>query len=319
MRVLSRGNEPARITRPRRPAARTDREWRKQSTIRESPTLLWLSAPAVVVYACFLLGPALFGVVMTTYRWNTGSSASFVGLSNWRAFFLDPAAHRALFVSAEIIGLRFILDLPLSLALGIYIAGRQRYRAVLAALYVIPLLFSGVGVGVMWVKFFAPEFGALQNIFAQDWLAQPFTALLIDTAVLSWQTIPFYMLIVQAARRSIPESLYEASALDGAGPAMQCWRITLPQLRNTIGAIAILCVASSMTAFASYYVMTSGGPAGATTNLALGMYYTAFDNGQLGYAAVFGITLSILGFLLAIAVSRIGRFNASRSVREGIQ
>lgn len=285
---------------------------------RESSTLLWLPAPALVVYAAFLLGPEIFAVLLSFVSWDGFGSPQYVGLGNWTSFFSTGTGRHAVVVSIEIVLLRWVFEVPIAIALGIFIAGQQRYRAVLSVFYVLPLLISGAGIGVMWVSFFDPAFGALRPVLHQQWLAEPVSALLIETAVLSWQTIPFYMLIFQASVRGIPPSLYEAASLDGAGAASQLRHITVPQLRYPIIAVTILSVTSSLTAFDTFFVMSNGGPAGATTNLSLGMYFAGFQESRLGDAAVFGDLLAILGFVLAAVISRLGGFGSMASQREGL-
>lgn len=286
--------------------------------VGESATLLWLPAPAVAIYALFLLGPALFALVLSFMHWNSVASPSFAGVGNWVSFLTDPAGHKAVMVSFEIVVLQWVFELPISLLLGMFLAGRQRYRAVLSVFYVLPLLFSGVGVGLMWVNFFAPAFGALRSVITQQWLAEAVPSLIIDTAVLAWQLIPFYMLIFQAASRAIPPSLYEAADLDGVGTLSRFRYVTLPQMRYSIVAVTILIITQSLTAFDTYFVMSSGGPSGATTNLSLGVYFNAFQDSRFAYGAVFGITLALLGFTLAVIVSRLGGLETMHSQQEGI-
>lgn len=302
-----------RSPRPRtRPGARP-------RSINESPTLLWMPAPAVIVFAAFLLGPALYAVFLSFVSWNGFGSPKLVGLDNWTTFFTTETGRHAILVSFEVIVIRWAIELPIAVALGIFLAGKQRYRAVLSVFYVLPLLISGAGISVMWVSFFDPAYGALHLLFTQQWLAQPLPALIVDTAVLCWQTIPFYMLIFQAAVRGIPPSLYEAAALDGARAFDRLRHVTLPQLRYPIIAVTILCVTSSLTAFDTYFVMSNGGPHGnATTNLPLGMYLAGFQNMQLGSAATFGDVLAILGFGLAALISWLGGFSSMSSQRDGL-
>lgn len=297
---------------------RTPRRFNPRPATKESATLLWLPAPAVIVYAAFLLGPAIFAVFLSFMRWDGFGSPQSAGLSNWTSFFSTAVGRHAIRVSFEIVVVRWAMELPIAVGLGVFLAGKQRYRAVLGVFYVLPLLISGAGISVMWVSFFDPQFGALRPLFNQQWMAQPLPALLVETAVLSWQTIPFYMLIFQAAVRGIPPSLFEAADLDGAGAFARFRHVTLPQLRYPIIAVTILCVTSALTSFDTYFVMSNGGPAGATTNLSLGMYFAGFQDNRLGDAAVFGDVLAVLGFVLAALISWIGKFGSMSSQRDGV-
>ena len=106
----------------------------------------------------------------------------------------------------------------------------------------------------------------------QDWLGQANLALGVVVFVVSWQFIPFHSLIYQGGVRQIPRSMYEAAELDGAGRVRQFFAITLPQLKYTIIASSTLILVGSLTYFDLIFVLTGGGPADATTTLALDMY-----------------------------------------------
>ena len=124
--------------------------------------------------------------------------------------------------------------------------------------------------------------------------------------VVSWQFIPFHTLIYQGAVRQIPESMYEAAKIDGAGRVRQFFSITLPQLKNTIITSSTLMVVGSLTFFDIIFVLTQGGPADATTNLALLMYKKGFQANLMGQASVIAVIIVLLGLALALLLRRLG-------------
>lgn len=293
---------PSRAAHAARPRRRPD---------RMLPTLI---APAFILYGVFVLAALLIALILSFTNWPVGGSISFAGLANWSNFFSGPGLHTVV-VTAEVIGMSLVLQIPLSIALGIFAAGPQRYRAVLSWIYVLPLLVSPTGIAITWARFFDPTFGALTPVVRQAWLSNSHLAPVIVTLVFTWRIVPFYMILVQSAVRTIPKELTEAALLDGASNAQRLRHVILPQLRHTMVVVTILCVTGGLTAFDLYYVMTGGGPNGATSTLAVGVYLKAFADQALGAASVYAVVVSGLGVAMAAFVSRITGFGAMKSQR----
>ena len=271
--------------------------------------------PAFVLYGVFVLLALVLAFALSFFNWPVGGAITFAGFANWHEFFHGDGVH-ALAVTAEVIALSLLFQIPLSLVLGIFSAGPQRYRAVLSWIYMLPFLVSPTGIAITWARFFSPSFGALTPFLTQAWLSNSVTAPIIVTAIFSWRIMPFYMVLVQAAVRTIPHELSEAAVLDGATRTQEIWYIILPQLRHTMVVVAILAVTQALTAFDLYYVMTGGGPDGATTTLSVGVYLRAFADQALGAASVYAVVVSGLGVLFAGIISRSSGFGSMRSERE---
>ena len=132
-------------------------------TIRRQPSangraMLW-TAPALAFYAVFALVPLLVAVYLSFVRWDGISQATWVGLKNWAELFSDPVTGHAIVLSIEIMVLSWILETPFSLLIGVFLAGQQRYRAVLGVFYFVPLLFSTVAIGITWIALLDPNSG----------------------------------------------------------------------------------------------------------------------------------------------------------------
>jgi raffinose/stachyose/melibiose transport system permease protein len=274
-----------------------------------------LALPAFLLYGVFVLVALALAIGLSFTHWPVGGSVSFAGLANWRAFFLQQGPH-TLVVTGEVIGISLLVQIPLSIMLGIFTAGRQRYRAVLSWIYVLPLLISPTGIAITWSRLFDPTFGGLSGVLTQTWLSNSTTAPILVTLIFSWRIVPFYMILVQAAVRTIPRELSEAAVLDGASRAAEIRHVILPQLRHTIVVVSILAVTGALTAFDLYYVMTGGGPDGATTTLSVGVYLKAFADQVLGAASVYAVVVAAVGVIFAATVSRVTGFGAMRSERE---
>jgi raffinose/stachyose/melibiose transport system permease protein len=287
--------------------------------------LLW-TTPALVFYALFALVPMFIAVYLSFTQWNGLSPEVWVGLKNWIALFSDPIAGNALILSFELMVLSWVIQTPISLLLGVFMAGRQRYRSVLGVFYFTPLLFSTVAIGLTWTAILDPNFGLLNTLLrtiglpwlAKGWLGDPHLAFYVIVALISWQFIPFHSLLYMGGARQIPKELYEAAKIDGAGTFQQFFSITIPQLKYTIITSSILILTGSLTYFDLIWVTTGGGPGYATRILPLDMYITAFQSEAVGYGSVLAVLLAVIGILLSFALLRFSGFARMSSQREGL-
>jgi raffinose/stachyose/melibiose transport system permease protein len=281
--------------------------------------------PPLALFGLFIIVPMIAAVALSFLRWNGLGSPQWVGGANWAQFLHDPVAHQSLIVTAKVIGLSWVVQTPISMALGLFTAGRQRYRSVYAAIYVLPLLVSTAGIALIFEALLDPTFGGLTalarglhlSFLQQNWLGSPDLTLYVIVAIIAWQFIPFHTLLYQVGRRQIPVVLYEAATLDGASPARVFWRITLPQLRYTIITSSILMLVGALTYFDIIFIMTDGGPGYATRVLSLDMYNAAFMQDEYGYASVLAVILGVIGIAVAIGLVRLTGFSSMASQQEG--
>jgi raffinose/stachyose/melibiose transport system permease protein len=233
----------------------------------------------------------------------------------------DPGLPHSLGVTFEIMILSWAVQTPMSLLLGVFLAGHQRYRGVLAVLYFIPLLLSSAAIAITWKALLDPNFGLGSGLgvpwLSQDWLGDDKLAVGVVIFIVSWQFIPFHSLIYQGGVRQIPRSMYEAAELDGAGRIRQFLSITLPQLKYTIITSSTLMVIGSLTFFDLIFVLTAGGPGDATRVLALDMYKRGFMANLMGPASAIAVILVLLGLGLALALRRLGGTDQTDSMMEG--
>ncbi|MET7999635.1 carbohydrate ABC transporter permease [Nonomuraea glycinis] len=284
-------------------------------------SLGWLALPALAFFVAFAVVP-LVGVLWLSFTtWDGLGEIRLSGLDSWRAVLENPGLMHSLWVTFLVMLLSWAFQTPLSILLGVFLAGRQRYRAALAVVYFIPLLLSSAAIAITYKALLDPNFGLGAglgiDILIQDWLGEPTLALGVVIFVVSWQFIPFHSLLYQGGVRQIPRSMYEAAELDGAGRVRMFWSITLPQLKYTIITSSTLMVVGSLTFFDLIYVMTAGGPGDATRVLALDMYKRGFQANLMGPASVIAVILVVVGLLLAMLLRRIGGGNNSDSQLEG--
>lgn len=296
-------------------------------TMRRSNLIavLW-TLPALVFYVCFAIIPMFIAVYLSFTQWNGLSPETWVGLKNWIGLFSDSVTGHALLLTIEVMFLSWIVQTPLSLVLGVFMAGQQRYRSVLSVFYFLPLLFSAVAIGLTWQSLLDPNFGLIDTLLrtvglsalAKGWLGDPALAFYVVLGVICWEFIPFHALLYLGGARQIPKELYEASTIDGAGRLAQFFSITLPQLKYTVITSTTLIFTGSLTYFDLFWVTTGGGPGYATRVLPLQMYITAFPNEQVGYGSMIAVVLALFGIALSFVLLRFTGFSKMSSQLEGL-
>jgi len=280
-----------------------------------------MALPALIVFVAFGVVPLLGVVGLSFTTWDGLGAITPSGLTSWTAVLTDPGLPHALWVTFLVMALSWLVQTPISLLIGVFVAGHQRYRALLAVLFFIPLLLSSAAIAITYKALLDPNFGLGAGLgiplLQQDWLGQANLALGVVVFVVSWQFIPFHSLIYQGGVRQIPRSMYEAAELDGAGRVRQFFAITLPQLKYTIIASSTLILVGSLTYFDLIFVLTGGGPADATRTLALAMYKLGFQANLMGPASAIAVILVLVGLALALVMRRLGGGDGSDSQLEG--
>lgn len=285
-------------------------------------SLSWMALPALVFFAGFGVIPLAGVLVLSFTSWDGLGTISFAGFDSWRSVLSDPGLPHALWITFLVIVISWAVQTPASILLGVFLAGHQRYRAVLSVLYFIPLLLSSAAIAITFKALLDPNFGLGAGLriplLTQDWLGEPWLAFGVVIFVVSWQFIPFHSLIYQGGVRQIPRTMYEAAELDGAGRVRMFFSITLPQLKYTIITSSTLMVVGSLTFFDLIWVLTAGGPGDATRVLALDMYKRGFQANLMGPASVIAVILVLVGLALALFLRRLGGRDNSHSQLEGM-
>src|SRR3954447_18976719 len=284
-------------------------------------TVTWMTLPALLFFLVCAVIPRVGVLFLSFTTFSLVGAVQPSGLTSWRAVLSDPALPHALWITFKIMIFTWLVQTPLSLLLGVFMAGHQRYREVLAALFFIPLLLSSAAIAITFKALLDPNFGLGAGLhlkfLSQDWLGEPRLAMATVLFVVSWQFIPFHSLIYQGGVRQIPKTMYEAAEIDGAGRVRQFFSITLPQLKYTIITSSTLMVVGSLTFFDLIFVLTAGGPGDATRALALDMYKRGFQANLMGPASGIAVILVLVGLALALLLQRLGGRSRSESQLEG--
>lgn len=293
----------------------------KPTVLHKGPSA-WYATPALVLFGIFAIIPLIGVVVLSFMNWDGLGAVTFNGIGNWTRMLTDPLVLNGLRLTIILTIVSWAVQTPICILLGVFMAGKQKYRAFLSVFYFIPLLFSSTAVAIAFKNLLDPQFG-IGKAFGVDWLAHnwlgdPNTALWVLIMVVSWCFIPLHSLLYQGAVRQIPQSLYEAAMIDGAGPMRQFFSITLPQIKYTFATDSTLMIVGSLTYFDLVYVMTQGGPGNATRILPLDMYLKGFKSYDMGGASVVGVIILAMGIIISLLLNKLSGSDKMESQMEGV-
>ncbi|GAA4998740.1 sugar ABC transporter permease [Actinopolymorpha pittospori] len=270
---------------------------------REARTGYLLLAPSLLGVAVFLVLPVFVVLALSLQQWDLISPARWVGLANFRDILTDPNVGNSVLVTALFVVIVIPVQTALGLATALLLNRRLPGSQVFRVIYVIPWICAPLALGVVWRWIFDPSDGALNALIGHrvEWLSSPTLALPAVAAVAVWSQVGYVTLFFLAGLNAIPEQLYEAARIDGAGQRQVFWRITVPLLRPTTFFVLVTGVISSFQVFDTVYAMTRGGPAGRTDVIAARIYFEAFEAFRLGRAAALAVLLFVLLVVVTVA------------------
>lgn len=279
---------------------------------RATPYVMVL--PAALLFAVYVIYPILHTCVLSTYSWSAvNPSKRFVGLQNYEQLATDPHFGMALRNTVLFVVVSVVVQLPVALGLAVGLGSAARFHRFLRTLVFSPFVLPIVAVGLIWVGIYNPTFGALNAVLVhispafenRGWLSDPPGAVIFAIiAVACWRFIGFHMMVMLAGLQAIPEELYEAARIDGAGSWQSFCGITVPLLRRVMAVDALLITVGSVKIFDLNWVMTQGGPNHASEVLATYMYSSGFTNDRMGYAAAIATIMLLLTLAATVVYLR---------------
>ena len=277
---------------------------------RPSP-VVWLLAPWALIYGTFFVFPFLFSFALCFLDYNplNVANTTFVGGKHFARLFHDENFHGALRNTLFFVAGTVPVTTTLALALAWLLRGPLPMKNVLKAAMFLPSILSVVVIALLFKLFYAPG-GALNETLrvlglpGHTWLTDPATALPAIMAMDVWAAVGYYALVLYAAFTAIPESLYEAAELEGAGAWATFRHVTFPMLKPAIGFVLVINTIRSFQVFVEVLVMTQGGPLGSTNTMVMMLYDTAFRRLDYGYASVIAYTVFALSGVFSILAMR---------------
>ena len=270
--------------------------WRLMKTIEG---YLFIS-PWIVGFILFTAGPVVASLGLSFYQWSLIRPPRFVGLENYVTMFTnDPLFWQSLRVTLLYVAVAVPLQIAFALFLAILLNQKVRAIPVFRTIFYLPSVVSGVAIAVLWLWLYQPELGLINDLLSKvgidgpAWLISKQWALPAIIGASLW-TVGGTMIIFLAGLQDMPQHLYEAAALDGAGEWAKFRHVTLPMLSPVIFFNLVLGLIAAFRMFELPLVMTQGGPINATMFYALYLYLSAFKFLKMGYAAALAWVLFII-------------------------
>jgi raffinose/stachyose/melibiose transport system permease protein len=277
--------------------------------------------PALAVFALFVLVPLGHAAWLSLFSWDGVTPGTWVGLDNYEAVFTDPELRSAFLHSLVLVLFYAVLPVAIGLVLAAALS-RTRVRGLAAfrTVLFLPQVIALVVVAVIWRMIYAPEGGLINEGLralglgglAQDWLGSFSLALPSVGLIGTWVMYGLAMVLFVAGVQKIPQSLYDAARVDGAGPVREFLAVTLPGLRGEIAVALTLTTIQALRSFDLVYVTTGGGPGDATSVPAYEVYDQAFRGGDVGAASAIGICVAALILVLVLLINRVAEREAAR-------
>lgn len=240
-------------------------------------------------------------------RWDLISNARFVGLSNYTELLADKNFYNVLFITFYYALTTTIFGIIIPLALAIILDKKIKGATFIKSAYFIPFVTPMIVAAIVWAWIFDPNYGTLNWILGFinhswdfKWLYDTHLALPAIIIVSVWKNIGYNMVIFLAGLQGIPESLNEASEIDGAVGLKKFFNITLPLLSPTVFFVMIITIISSFQVFDLIYLMTEGGPQGSTTVIVYWLYKNAFELFKIGKASAIAYILFFIILVLTL-------------------
>ncbi|HEY5584656.1 MAG TPA: sugar ABC transporter permease [Ruminiclostridium sp.] len=270
--------------------------------------------PALLLYTILLINPVIQSVRMSFFSWNgiAQSPLVYVGLENFKELIQNGEFWRALANVGKFLVVGFLLQMPLSFILSLIITSKIKAIKFFKTAFFIPVILPVTAISIMWTFILWPTGGVINSIMQtlgmqgliQDWLGDPHIVSITIPLINMWIAAGLNMIVFSAGIVSIPEELYEAAEIDGATGFKKIWKITIPLLKETIKIYCVLCVTGCLKVFDIVYVMTSGGPNGASDVPATLLYYSAFKYQKYGFASSIGTVILVLGLVVSLLINK---------------
>ena len=276
-------------------------------------------APALVALGVFFFLPIVAALLLSFTDFDLYALADlhnlrFVGLGNYLTLAKTPLFWQVLANTVEFVVLGVPLSIATSLGAALLINSKlARFKGLFRTIFFAPVVTTLVAVAVIWRYLFNTQFGVINWLLGLiglgpiDWLGSPHWAMPAIVVFAVWKNFGYNMIILLAGLQTIPEDLYEAARIDGAGVWAQFRHVTLPALVPVMLLVSILTMAAYFQLFAEPYVMTQGGPVESTTSILYLMFVQGFQFWNLGFATAVAFVLFAILFVLTLAQLRLSR------------
>ena len=283
------------------------------------PDTLWLFLlllPVLLIPGAFILIPAFQTLVTGCMQDVTFLPRTWTGFSNYARLAGDPAFRESLRFTLLFIAVSVPIEVAAGLFLALLMQHPSPFRGTIRALVLIPWAIPAAVAGRIWQLIYNYDWGAANylagcaGIPPVNWLGSPTGAFIALVVADLWKTVPFVAVILLAGCSAVPEHLYRQAEIDGAAFPRRFFSLTLPLLRPVIIVAVLFRTIDALRIFDLIFILTSGGPGGATSSLSL-LAYNYFVGGDFGYGSAVSTVIFFCALGIAVAVVKIGRFGGS--------
>jgi raffinose/stachyose/melibiose transport system permease protein len=267
--------------------------------------------PALLLILTLIYIPIVLSGYYGFMDWDGIGEMTFIGFDNYITLVQDKMFWTSTYHSF-LLAFFSTASLLLYLAISLVLASKIKGSDILRKIYLIPMLLSSVAIAQLWMKIFDPTNGMankLLEMFGVEntpiWLADPEIALYAIFIPVIWQYAGFYILIYYAALKNVPDEIIEAAKIDGASSLQIAFKIKLPLISGVFKVTIMLAVVGSLKYFDLIYVMTGGGPNGASEVMASYMYKEAFKLNNFGYGSAIGFGLLVIALFMTWLISKL--------------
>jgi multiple sugar transport system permease protein len=312
-RVADRVSDPTGVVSPQTTAT-PRRKRRVHRWLGENPIGLLLSSPYVAFVVVVVLVPFCFGIWMSFHEFfftapGVAVPHPFVGFDNFATVLADSQVRQA-FLNLLIF---LVINVPLTVVLGLLLSSGLNavvhWKGFFRVAYYIPYVTASVATIAVWIFLFNGNgvVNALLGSLSPDptWLANPTIIMPLIAVYVTWKNLGFYILLYLAALQNVPEEQYEAAQLDGAGRWQRFRSVTLPGVAPVTSLVILLSIITTGQIFTEPYLLTGGGPNGASLTPALLMYQKGIQQGQPDIAAAIGMILVVAVMLVSLVSRRL--------------
>lgn len=269
--------------------------------------------PALIVVGLLTIAPLLYGLYLSFTNWSLSTSLTpqLEGVTAYSNILSDPLFWSNLWRTIQWTVGTVIVEVAIAVPLALLLNIRTPVTGTVTGLIMIPWITPFVVLSYAWLFLYDGSSGPLHAILhvlglvgASTPLANPASALWSITLISGWKGVPFLTIALLATLKSIPDELYEASSIDGAGRWKSFRSITLPLIRPTLGAMCVVLGVQAFYSFDLVWILTQGGPGNSSTILGIQLFQTFFTRASPGEAAALGTLMLLLALVMLVPILR---------------